>query len=214
MASQGDGDAGGDVDVLGREARDREKATMHKANDPLRDSLFGPGAERSYQERQPAARETPRLVKGGDSAAGRAVAPAAAGEMGQAAEDDAGPVDGTPYQAFGRSRPYELPALLLYFNAMERRRYGRKMIRVHYDQIEGDDPMTGGFTPECGSFCFVVTTAGKRLGITVHGRELERGFHLFTWRKLPWMCSVERDFGNTPGEVITGIDIVELEEEK
>ena len=134
------------------------------------------------------------------------------------AEEDGGTPDfSKPYRAFGHPRAQPLRSLWIYFNAAERRKYGKKKMQIQYEHLDSDDPESEGFAEDGKSFSFVVAGARRALRITVHGRDLEKqGYDPFTSHRLPWMRSFdkERDFGQVEGPVITSFVIEPVEEEE
>jgi hypothetical protein len=134
------------------------------------------------------------------------------------AEDDEGRPDlrpGKPYRAFGHPRSHALRSLFLYFNAEERKKYGKKKMQIQYEHLDSDDPTTEGFASDGQSFSFVVSGARKMMRITVHGRQLEEGYDFTTFHRTPWMRSFDgRDFGQLEGPVIFSFDIEVLKDEE
>lgn len=128
-------------------------------------------------------------------------------------EDEAGTPDfSQPYRAFGRPMARPLRSLFLYFNAEERRRYGKKKMQIQYEHLDSDDPASEGFAEDGQSFCIVVAGARRALRITVRGRQLEAGYDWLTFHRMPWLRSVDRDFEQIDGPVITSIVIEPVEE--
>jgi hypothetical protein len=136
---------------------------------------------------------------------------------GAGEEDDSRPDlrPGKPYRAFGHPRSHALRSLFLYFNADERRKYGKKKMQIQYEHLDSDDPRSEGFAADGQSFAFVVSGARHMLRITVRGRDLEQGYDFTTFHKTPWMRSFDgRDFGQLDGPVIFSFDIEVLEDEQ
>ncbi len=131
--------------------------------------------------------------------------------------DDGQPDFTGPYRAFGHPRADALRSLAIYFNAEERKRYGRKKVQIQYEHLDSDDPETEGFAADGKSFSFVVATGRGFLRYTVHGWQLEEGYDQILLHKMPWLRSTERDFrkadGSTDGPVITGVEIVAVKED-
>ena len=130
-------------------------------------------------------------------------------------EDEAGTPDfSQPYRAFGHPMGRPLRSLFLYFNAAERRRYGKKKMQLQYEHLDSDDPASEGFAEDGRSFALVVVGARKALRITVRGRQLEQGYDWLTFHRLPWLRSFDqdRDFDQLEGPVITSIVIETVEE--
>jgi hypothetical protein len=69
---------------------------------------------------------------------------------GAAVPEDTGPDFAGPYQAFGRTQPIPLRCLVLYFNAQERRKYGRKKVQIRYEHLDSEDPAGEGFAADGG----------------------------------------------------------------
>src|SRR5438128_9723787 len=93
-------------------------------------------------------------------------------EESAAAEPDNGRPDfSKPYRAFGHPRAQPLRSLLIYFNAAERKKYGKKKIQIQYEHLDSDDPASEGFAEDGQSFSIVVSSARKMLRITVRGRQ-------------------------------------------
>jgi hypothetical protein len=130
--------------------------------------------------------------------------------------DDGRPDFSKPYRAFGHPRTQPLRSLFLYFNAAERKRYGKKKIQIQYEHLDSDDPQSEGFAEDGKSFSFVVSTGRGFLRYTVHGWDLEEGYDLITFHRMPWLRCIDRDFrkgdGSADGPVITSIDIEAVEE--
>jgi hypothetical protein len=140
--------------------------------------------------------------------------PAPATETGEGTQATDGPDLSGPYRAFGHPRPDTLRTLHLYFNAAERRRYGRKKMQIQYEHLDSDDPASEGFADDGQSFALVICGGRKQLRITVRGRRLEKDYDWITLHKMPWMRSAdnERDFGQGDEPVITGFEIEPVEE--
>src|SRR5438132_835623 len=103
-------------------------------------------------------------------------------EAEAAAEPDDGRPDfSKPYRAFGHPRTQPLRSLFIYFNAAERRKYGRKKIQIQYEHLDSDDPASEGFAEDGKSFSIVVCGARKLLRITVRGWQLEAGYDFITF---------------------------------
>jgi hypothetical protein len=143
-------------------------------------------------------------------------APLPAVDAGEGAQADDRPDLGGPYRAFAHPRSHTLQTLHLYFNAAERRRYGKKKMQVQYEHLDSDDPESEGMADDGQSFTFVVSGARKQLRIVVRGRRLEEGYDLLTFHRLQWMRSAdsERDFGQGDEPVITGFQIEPITEEE
>jgi hypothetical protein len=141
--------------------------------------------------------------------AAEAAEPRGAGEP-----DDGRPDFSRPYRAFGHPRTHALRSVFLYFNAAERQKYGKKKIQLQYEHLDSDDPASEGFAADGQSFSIVVCNSRKVLRITVRGRQLEEGYDLITFHRMPWLRSIEkgRDFGQVDGPVITGFEIETVEE--
>jgi len=131
-------------------------------------------------------------------------------------EDDAGPDLSGPYRAFGHPRSHALPSLVLYFNAEERRKYGRKKMQIQYEHLDSDDPQSEGFAADGQSFSFVVSGARRAMRVTARGRALEEGYDWLLQHRLPWMRSADadRDFGQGGSAVITSFVIEPVQEEE
>jgi hypothetical protein len=129
-------------------------------------------------------------------------------------EEDPGPDFSGPYRAFSHPRAHALPSLVLYFNAAERRQYGKKKVQIQYEHLDSDDPASEGLAADGQSFSFVVCGARKTLRVTVRGRNLEYGYDWLILQRLPWMRSVDRDFGPGDERMITAIKIEAVEEEE
>jgi hypothetical protein len=131
-------------------------------------------------------------------------------------EDDERPDFSKAYRAFGHPRPQPLRSMFLYFNADERKRYGRKKIQIQYEHLDSDDPMSEGFADDGQSFAIVVSGARQMLRITVRGRQLEGDYDLISQHRMAWMRSIDRgrDFGQADGPVITSIEIEPIKEEE
>jgi hypothetical protein len=146
---------------------------------------------------------------------GAAPGPAAAGaESNGAAETDDGRPDlNKPYRAFGHKRTQPLRSLFIYFNAEERKKYGKSKIQIQYEHLDSDDPASEGFAVDGKSFSFVVCGARGMLRFTVHGWLLEDGYDHITFHRMPWIRSAERaGLRRNDEPVITGIDIQAVEE--
>jgi hypothetical protein len=139
-----------------------------------------------------------------------------AGQPDAVEAEEAGPDFSGPYRAFGHPRSQALPALVLYFNAAERRKYGKKKVQLQYEHLDSDDPASEGLAADGQSFSFVVCGARKTVRVTVRGRNLEYGYDWLVLQRLPWMRSAdaERDFRQGDGRVITAIEIEPVEEEE
>jgi hypothetical protein len=163
-------------------------------------------------------REMLKAARPVEAAAAQAVSEGTQGEGRPDAEreEDAVPDFGGPYRAFGHPRSQALPALVLYFNAAERRKYGKKKVQIQYEHLDSDDPAGEGFAADGQSFSFVVCGARKTLRVTVHGRNLEYGYDWLILQRLPWMRSADadRDFRPSDGRAITSIEIEPVEEEE
>jgi hypothetical protein len=131
---------------------------------------------------------------------------------GDGEQDDGRPDFSKAYRAFGHPRTHALRSLFIYFNALERREYGRKKVQIQYEHLDSDDPASEGFAEDGQSFSIVVSSARKMMRITVRGRQLEEGYDYITFHRMPWIRSVDRDFGQVDGPVITAIEIETVEE--
>ncbi len=128
-------------------------------------------------------------------------------------QDDPGPDFSGTYQAFGRQHPYPLRCLVLYFNAAERRKYGKKKMQIQYEHLDSDDPVSEGFAADGQSFSFVVAGGRKVQRVTVRGRQLERGYDLLIAQRIGWIRSADRDFGHSDGPFIGSLEIEPVGEE-
>jgi hypothetical protein len=126
-------------------------------------------------------------------------------------EEEGGPDFRGPYRAFGRAQ-HPLPALVIYFNAAERRKYGKKKVQVQYEHLDSDDPASEGLAEDGQSFSFVVAGARKMMRVTVRGRQLEQGYDLIISHRMPWIRCVDRDFGQADGQVITSVEMEAVQE--
>ena len=59
-----------------------------------------------------------------------------------------------------------LRSLLIYFNAAERTKYGKKKIQIQYEHLDSDDPASEGFAADGQSFSIVVCNSRKVLRFT------------------------------------------------
>jgi hypothetical protein len=132
--------------------------------------------------------------------------------LGADEEDDGRPDFSKPYRAFGHPRTHALRSLFIYFNAAERRKYGKSKIQIQYEHLDSDDPASEGFAEDGKSFSFVVCGARGMLRYTVRGRQLEEGYDYITFHRMPWIRSCDRDFGQIDGPVITATEIEPVEE--
>ncbi len=112
-----------------------------------------PLAEELFASRRPPA---PAGPPPNDDTAARAHARSRAEPQGGDQEEEDGPDFRGAYRAFGRPRPYALPALVIYFNAAERRKFGRKKVQVQYEHLDSDDPASEGLAEDGQCFSFVV----------------------------------------------------------
>jgi hypothetical protein len=120
-----------------------------------------------------------------------------------------------PYRAFAHPRAHTLQTLHLYFNKVERLRYGKRKMQIQYEHLDSDDPESEGLAEDGQSFSIVVSGARKQLRIRVRGRRLEEGYDLLTFHRLQWARSAdEKDCSDGDEPVITGFEIEPVEEEQ
>ena len=97
----------------------------------------------------------------------------AAEANGAGEQDDGRPDFSKPYRAFGHPRTHALRSLFIYFNAAERRKYGKSKIQIQYEHLDSDDPTSEGFAEDGKSFSFVV--CGARGMLRYHGARAAAG---------------------------------------
>ncbi len=114
-----------------------------------------PLAEELFASRRPPA-PGPAAPPHDDETAARAHARSRAEPEGGDREEEDGPDFRGAYRAFGRARPNALPALVIYFNAAERRKFGKKKVQFQYEHLDSDDPASEGLAEDGQSFSFVV----------------------------------------------------------
>jgi hypothetical protein len=160
-----------------------------------------------------ASQQWKQLLGSPTGTAGGEVKPAPAAEP-----DDGRPDLKGPYRAFGIPRAQPLRSLFLYFNAAERKQYGKKKVQIQYEHLDTDHPDSEGFAADGRSFSFVVATGRGFLRFTVHGWDLEEGYDQITFHRMPWIRSFDGTFqkadGKPEGPVITGIGIEEVKEKE
>ena len=115
--------------------------------------------------------------------------------------------DPAHYRAFGHPRTKFLTALHLHFNGAEQRRCGKKKVQLQYVEMTSDDDECG-LAADGTSFTLVF---GKRR-LTVHGRNLEKGYDFCSFHRMPFIASADRDFSDGDEPIVTSIVVETVEE--
>lgn len=130
-------------------------------------------------------------------------------------DEELGPNLAGEYLAAGHFRGRNMPCLMLYFNAAERKQHGKKKRQFQFVHLESDDG-DSGFADDGKSFSVVFAGPEARYRVTVRGRNLEKLYDLIAFHRLAWIRSIDsdRDFkGADDAQVITGIAVEAIEAE-
>lgn len=114
------------------------------------------------------------------------------------------PIPGEPYKAFGRAsvKPvYTLHCIL-----------GREGYRsFQYVHLDGDSRFGVG---KDGHVIQVRFCGSEAWQVTIRGRNLKRAYVLLHQHRLPWVMVAERDFSSDGDEIVTAIEIEEIQDQE